>query len=219
MAYTKTQWVNDSEPPISAENLNKMEQGIFDAQPQEPMDYSDYQALTPAEKNDGKMRLVKDYPGGTINASNVGFDNTGTQLSNNVQGAINDLNVNLTQLFTLGTDNGWNYRKWSNGYFEAWKKDIRNATGQSKTVMGLTGSAFTKAVPYPSFITNLQQIISAVSNVKVGNGYSVQVYQNITGSGISIEAMSNTTGEQSFETTHYIYGRLSTTLSAPPTEE
>src|SRR5699024_7452278 len=31
MAYTKTAWVNDSKPAISAENLNKIEQGIADA--------------------------------------------------------------------------------------------------------------------------------------------------------------------------------------------
>ena len=31
MAYTKTEWVNDSEPAISAANLNKIEQGISDA--------------------------------------------------------------------------------------------------------------------------------------------------------------------------------------------
>lgn len=125
----------------------------------------------------------------------------------------------MTQLFTLGTDNGWNYRKWSNGYFEAWKKDIQTVTGQSKSVMGITGNSFTKAVPYPTFVTNFQQIINAISNVKVGSGYTVQVFQNINASGISVEAISNTTGEQSYESTHYIYGRLSTTLSAPPTEE
>jgi hypothetical protein len=32
MAYSKTQWVNNQEPSITAENLNKMEQGIADAQ-------------------------------------------------------------------------------------------------------------------------------------------------------------------------------------------
>ena len=31
MAYTKTAWVNDSKPAISAEYLNKIEQGIADA--------------------------------------------------------------------------------------------------------------------------------------------------------------------------------------------
>ena len=31
MAYVKTTWVNDSPPDINAENLNKMEQGIYDA--------------------------------------------------------------------------------------------------------------------------------------------------------------------------------------------
>lgn len=31
MAYTKTAWVNNSKPSISAENLNKIEQGIADA--------------------------------------------------------------------------------------------------------------------------------------------------------------------------------------------
>ena len=29
MAYTKTIWVNNSAPPISADNLNKIETGIF----------------------------------------------------------------------------------------------------------------------------------------------------------------------------------------------
>ena len=31
MAYTKTKWVNDSEPAINAANLNKIEKGIADA--------------------------------------------------------------------------------------------------------------------------------------------------------------------------------------------
>lgn len=31
MSYTKTTWVDNSEPPISADNLNKIEQGIYDA--------------------------------------------------------------------------------------------------------------------------------------------------------------------------------------------
>ena len=31
MAYTKTDWVNDSKPAINAANLNKIEQGIADA--------------------------------------------------------------------------------------------------------------------------------------------------------------------------------------------
>lgn len=30
MAYTKTNWVNDSSPAINASNLNKIEQGIYD---------------------------------------------------------------------------------------------------------------------------------------------------------------------------------------------
>lgn len=30
MAYTKTTWVNNQEPAINADNLNKIEQGIFD---------------------------------------------------------------------------------------------------------------------------------------------------------------------------------------------
>lgn len=32
MTYTKTQWVNNEEPSINATNLNKIEQGIADAQ-------------------------------------------------------------------------------------------------------------------------------------------------------------------------------------------
>ena len=31
MAYSKTTWNNNAAPAISAENLNKMEQGIYDA--------------------------------------------------------------------------------------------------------------------------------------------------------------------------------------------
>ena len=32
MAYNKTVWINNEEPSIDADNLNKMEQGIYDAQ-------------------------------------------------------------------------------------------------------------------------------------------------------------------------------------------
>jgi hypothetical protein len=32
MAYTKTTWANNTAPAINADNLNKMEQGIYDAQ-------------------------------------------------------------------------------------------------------------------------------------------------------------------------------------------
>ena len=31
MAYSKTTWVNGTTPAISAANLNKMEQGIYEA--------------------------------------------------------------------------------------------------------------------------------------------------------------------------------------------
>ena len=31
MAYTKTTWNNNAAPPINADNLNKIEQGIYDA--------------------------------------------------------------------------------------------------------------------------------------------------------------------------------------------
>ena len=37
--------------------------------------------------------------GGVSHASQIPFDNTGTSLPNNVQGAISAVNVNLTQLF------------------------------------------------------------------------------------------------------------------------
>ena len=60
MAYTKTQWVNNQEPSISAENLNKMEQGIYDAQ-------------FPDEGDEGQV-LTKTASGqawGTLSATNV----------------------------------------------------------------------------------------------------------------------------------------------------
>jgi len=60
MAYTKTQWVNNEEPSINAENLNKMEQGIYDAQ-------------FPDEGDEGQV-LTKTASGqawGTLSATNV----------------------------------------------------------------------------------------------------------------------------------------------------
>lgn len=30
-AYTKTQWTNDSEPAVNADNLNHIENGLYDA--------------------------------------------------------------------------------------------------------------------------------------------------------------------------------------------
>jgi len=46
MAYTKTNWVNDSPPAISAENLNNIEDGIYNLDQKLTADEAKYDALT-----------------------------------------------------------------------------------------------------------------------------------------------------------------------------
>ena len=52
MAYAKTNWVNEREPAINAENLNKIEEGIYQA----------HEGLNQkVEKETGKGLSTKDY--------------------------------------------------------------------------------------------------------------------------------------------------------------
>ena len=45
MAYTKTTWTNDAPPAINATNLNKIEQGIYNAQDTADINAADITAL------------------------------------------------------------------------------------------------------------------------------------------------------------------------------
>lgn len=56
MAYTKTNWVNDSVPAINATNLNKIEQGIYDID---------------AEMNTINNKLQNGYKGERLEYSNL----------------------------------------------------------------------------------------------------------------------------------------------------
>ena len=84
MAYVKTQWVNDSPPDINAENLNKMEQGIADAQ--YPDNGTDGQVL---KKTSTGVEWADESGGGT--ASDITYDNTDSGLTaTDVQDAIDE---------------------------------------------------------------------------------------------------------------------------------
>lgn len=76
MAYTKTNWINDSVPAINAGNLNKIEQGIYD------------NSVATEE-----------------NTNNIGdLDNLTTQNNSNLVEAINEVNtVSIAKLKTNGS--------------------------------------------------------------------------------------------------------------------
>ena len=82
MAYTKTVWVNNQAPAINAENLNKIEDGIYNS-----VRYADAQTLTDAQKTQAR---------GNIGAAPAGYglgESGGQALSN----------VSLNSLI----NNGW----------------------------------------------------------------------------------------------------------------
>lgn len=58
MAYTKTTWVNNQAPAINAENLNKIEDGIYNS-----VRYADAQALTNEQKAQARANIAA-APGG-----------------------------------------------------------------------------------------------------------------------------------------------------------
>lgn len=76
MAYTKTNWINDSVPAINAGNLNKIEQGIYD----------------------NSVAIEE-------NTNNIGdLDNLTTKNNSNVVEAINEINdVSIAKLRTNGS--------------------------------------------------------------------------------------------------------------------
>lgn len=51
--YTKTVWNNDGQPPVNATHLNKIEQGIFDAQ-----DHTDVLTTAPTQANPSGLKFV-----------------------------------------------------------------------------------------------------------------------------------------------------------------
>jgi len=84
VAYTKTTWINDSPPDINAENLNKMEQGIADAQ--FPEGGTTGQVL---KKTATGTEWGDESGGGT--ASDITYDNTDSGLTaTDVQDAIDE---------------------------------------------------------------------------------------------------------------------------------
>lgn len=62
MAYTKTVWVNDNLPAVNATNLNKIEQGIFDAHDmltkRPPVTISAFSGGPPASPSDGDIWIA-----------------------------------------------------------------------------------------------------------------------------------------------------------------
>lgn len=86
MAYTKTNWINDSVPAINAGNLNKIEQGIYD------------NSVATEE-----------------NTSNIGnIDNLATQNKSDLVNAINEVNQNDINKSTYSTSEQV-IGKWTNG--------------------------------------------------------------------------------------------------------
>lgn len=72
MAYTKTTWVNNQAPAINADNLNKIEDGIYNS-----VRYADAQSLTDAQKQQARTN-INAAPGGfglgTISQTVTDFD-------------------------------------------------------------------------------------------------------------------------------------------------
>lgn len=72
MAYTKHVWVNDSTPALEADNLNEMEQGIYDAARKDTFDAQSILAAVsdnvPAAVVIAEQRLLGRITGGNITA-------------------------------------------------------------------------------------------------------------------------------------------------------
>lgn len=97
MSYTKTEWVNGQAPAINANNLNKMEKGIYDAH----VDIAKKQDKLTAGTN---VQIVNN----TISVPSAGLT------AEQVKALFGDYVV------TTGTAGIWKYRKWSSGKIEAW---------------------------------------------------------------------------------------------------
>jgi len=128
VAYTKTTWINDSPPDINAENLNKMEQGIADAQ--FPEGGTTGQVL---KKTATGTEWGDESGGGT--ASDITYDNTDSGLTaTDVQDAIDEtvsaLNTGLSSAVKSVND----ITPDSNGNVEVSASDIpANGMGERTT--------------------------------------------------------------------------------------
>lgn len=83
MAYTKTVWVNNQAPAINAENLNKIEDGIYNS-----VRYADAQTLTDAQKTQARANIAAAPDGFGLGAN--GYPNPYTVVTGATIDALNE---------------------------------------------------------------------------------------------------------------------------------
>lgn len=117
MAYTKTNWVNGEAPALNATNLNKIEQGIADAQNTmvtiDAGGNGDYLTITDAF-NDGQYKMfLRD---GTHVVSGEMNVDAGTEIvlrGESKEGTVIDFSGAGNEMFQANDDIAGDYNKWS----------------------------------------------------------------------------------------------------------
>lgn len=106
MAYTKTTWNNLSNPPINADNLNKIEQGIYDNSLATDKINPSGTATTTAEIEEGQINDVIGFKSLKLKGQTSQYTTTGSQLFdiNNTPSANRQYVINNGFKLTKGTN-------------------------------------------------------------------------------------------------------------------
>ena len=125
------------------------------------------------------------------------LSNLATPDKSNLVNAVNELAD--CYIVEKGTSGAWKYRKWSNGDAECWGTFTSILTGTASNVFGHTNTCnFVKSIQLPAalFVDKARIIPNIVPTV--GTGYTIPVSIRVASvSSITVEALSNVSGDQS----------------------
>ena len=92
-----------------------------------------------------------------------------------------------------GTSGIWTYRKWASGAAECWGQPSKSVAS-SGTFLGAYAFSTYFSLPTGLFAS----VAEANVNPKLGNGYAIPAYINLTNASIGVDALANNSGTQTF---------------------
>lgn len=149
------------------------------------MTQAEYDALSEEEKTDNNMRAIIDANPDVVDAKNVNFDNTDTNLAaTNTQSAITELNGKLSVRYNTDTDT---VQILYNGTWVDWKSGEQTdiplfISGQGSVNTDISGG-FTKTSGNYTGNVNLNAIVMSATNATNTSG----LYSVVIGSGKLID--------------------------------
>ena len=125
-----------------------------------------------------------------------------TNIINKIQQIAEKLGLIADYVVEQGTSGIWTYRKWNSGIAECWGVPSKTVSS-SGTFIG--AYAFSTSFSLPSGL--FKSITECNANPRVGSGYAIPCYINVSNTSANIDALANNSGSQTFSAHISVKGR------------